>query len=246
MTRFLVCCALFLFVFASCETHLSSYSSGNTKLDNTVAVHAVDSLVVPYRKAMTEQMAEVIGYADSALFSYAPESPLSNFVADVIFETGLDYSVQNSICKDSKQMFSLLNFGGIRTSLNQGNITRGEIYELMPFDNAIVILEIQPEKMESMTAYLDTMNGQPVSNAQFVFSEANREYVIGKNNAETYDSYFVVTSDYLAGGGDKMSFFNQPLNRWDTGILVRDALIGFIEKSDTVHYKNIEGRMYYP
>lgn len=246
MLRILVSGVITLLIFASCETQLTTYSSTNTKLDQSIQIHPVDSIVMPYRKAMTEQMAEIIGYSDSALFSYAPESPLSNLVADIIYETGLEYASSNAICSNSNQIFSLLNFGGIRTSLNQGEITRGEIYELMPFDNAIVIVEILPEKMNDMVMYLDTIKGQPVSNARFVFGDALRGYVIGNNNTIEYKSYYVITSDYLAGGGDKMNFLNEPVNRWDTGILVRDALIQYIDEKDTIHFKALNERMYFP
>ncbi len=243
MTRFLVSCTVLILFFTSCESQLSSYSSGSTKLDNSIAVHAVDSIVLPYRSAMTAQMAEVIGYADSALFSYAPESPLSNFVADVIFETGFEYAKSNSICTDSNDIFCLLNFGGIRTSLNQGEITLGEIYELMPFDNSIVIVEISSDSLDGILDYLFRMNGQPVSNFSARLSASSNGFSLGPNGKSNSEFVYVITSDYLAGGGDKMTFLQNPSQRWDTGILIRECLISYIQEKKKIPYYPIENRI---
>lgn len=242
--RFVFGCVFFL-VLHSCESNLINYSSENIKIESAITTHAVDSIVLPYRAEMTKQMFEVLSYSDSSLLSYKPESPLSNLVADIIFETGKKYAQDFGICTDQAQIFSLLNFGGIRTGISRGDVTRGEIYELMPFDNAIVILEIHAEKMEDMMAYLDTMHGQPVANARFIFDDTLKNYVIG-NSTEKYKSLFVITSDYLAGGGDKMNFFDEPVNRWDTGILVRDALLQYMDEKDTIYFKPVDGRMYFP
>jgi len=128
-----------LLIFGCVAKPISSYTSENTKINSDVQTHAIDSIVLPYRNQMQAEMAEVIGYSDSTLLSYAPESPLGNFVADVIFETGFEFSKNNQICDNPHAVFSILNFGGLRKSIGQGEITRSDIYELMPFDNTIVI-----------------------------------------------------------------------------------------------------------
>ena len=54
--------------------------------------------------------------------------------------------------------FCLLNNGGLRTSLPQGNITRRKIFELMPFENELVVVTISKEKMTDLKAYLKNYN----------------------------------------------------------------------------------------
>lgn len=225
---------------------ISSYTSENKKIDSEVKVHAIDSIALPYRNQMEAEMAEVIGYADSTLLSYAPESPLGNFAADVIFEAGFEYARSNSICSDQKMIFSLLNFGGLRKPIHKGEITRRDVYELMPFDNTIVILKVVSSKMDDLVNYLEVMKGQPVSNASFVFGQALRGYIVGKNTGEKPDAYYIITSDYLAGGGDKMDFLKEPVQIWNTGILIRNALISFIQEKKNIPYSPVEGRMYFP
>jgi len=235
-----------LLIFGCVAKPISSYTSENTKINSDVQTHAIDSIVLPYRNQMQAEMAEVIGYSDSTLLSYAPESPLGNFVADVIFETGFEFSKNNQICDNPHAVFSILNFGGLRKSIGQGEITRSDIYELMPFDNTIVILKIEASKMNSIVDYMEAMNGQPVSNVSFVFGQGLRGFVVGKNTTEKVDAYYVITSDYLSGGGDKMDFFKEPLQIWNTGILIRDALITFIQNEKTIPFSPVQNRMYFP
>ncbi len=235
-----------LLIFGCVAKPISSYTSENTKINSDVQTHAIDSIVLPYRNQMQAEMAEVIGYSDSTLLSYAPESPLGNFVADVIFETGFEFSKNNQICDNPHAVFSILNFGGLRKSIGQGEITRSDIYELMPFDNTIVILKIEASKMNSIVDYLETMNGQPVSNAAFVFGQGLRGFVVGKNTTEKVDAYYVITSDYLSGGGDKMDFFKEPLEIWNTGISIRDALITYIQDKKVISFTPVQNRMYFP
>ena len=46
-------------------------------------------------------------------------------------------------------------------------------------------------------------------------------------------NYCVVTSDYLANGGDKMSFFNDPIKKVNINYLVRDAIIFYIKEQNS-------------
>lgn len=222
---------------------IHSFSAQNLPVNSTLSNHAIDSIAQPYRERMHDEMSSIIGYADSALMAYAPESPLGNFAADVAFEAGFDYARLNGICSDSNRIFSLLNFGGLRTSIGKGSITRGDIYELMPFDNALVIVQLPAARMDSLLTYLALMKGQPVSNARFDVRTDSRQFTIGAGEATEAASYFVITSDYLSNGGDKMDFFKGPMNTWNTGILIREALMSFVEKEQHIPYYPVEGRV---
>lgn len=233
---------LFSWLLSACTTSVSSFSSDNRKIDSSVPSDAIDTLVVPYRSEMEKRMDEVIGYADSALLSHAPESPLGNFVADVVFQYGFEFAQTQGIVSSKESIFALLNFGGLRRPINQGDITVSEIYELMPFDNSIVIVQLTTDKLKEVMSYLEAAQGQPVSNARFLFENGAQSYSIGKSQL-TAESFYVITSDYLAGGGDKMSFFKDNLKTWNTGLLIRDVLIEYIRKHKTIPYSPVEGRV---
>ncbi|MGL4596695.1 MAG: 5'-nucleotidase C-terminal domain-containing protein, partial [Bacteroidia bacterium] len=109
----------------------------------------------------------------------------------------------------------------------KGEITRGKIFELMPFDNEIVIITISGAQMQDLLKYIAASGGQPCAGLNMgirndktvgAVSIQGQAFDVNKN-------YKVATSDYLAGGGDKMSFFNNPIKVEVVGLKIRDALI---------------------
>lgn len=231
-------------IVTSCGTNGPGYVAENRKIDASLAQDQIDTLIEPYRAEMDRRMSDVIGYSDSSLLSFAPESPLGNFVADVVFQYGAAFAGENGITSETGNIFALLNFGGLRRPINQGEITVGEIYELMPFDNSIVIVSLKRERMQELMDYLITMHGQPVSNAEFSLSETEQHVKIGqKSFSEEAGNFYVITSDYLANGGDKMNFFKDPIASWNTGLLIRDVLLEFIRKKGNLPYQPVENRM---
>ena len=240
---FSITSVFFLFLFACGPKQLAEYSSYNQSLDSSVNGTGLDSIINPYRLNLEKQMSEIIGYSDSTLLNFAPESPLSNFVADVVYNAGYEFAVKNQIGSTRNTIFSLLNFGGIRAPINKGEITKGNLYELMPFDNTIVIVQVSPEKIKQILNYLHQNNGQPVGNAGFRLSLDNKEMIIGEELYNFDQDIFIVSSDYLVNGGDKMGFFKDPIKRWNTDILIRDAFISYVTRAKNILYTPVEGRM---
>ena len=87
---------------------------------------------------------------------------------------------------------------------NKGEITKGDIYKLMPFDNELVWVKLPIEVLKDIEDYLMTKGGEPVSNANM----SNSNLAINGIRKET-THFWVITSDYLMNGGDKMDFFKQ-------------------------------------
>jgi 2',3'-cyclic-nucleotide 2'-phosphodiesterase (5'-nucleotidase family) len=125
----------------------------------------------------------------------------------------------------------ILNNGGLRTALPKGEITRGKIFELMPFENELTVITLTGSNAMRMFEYLAGSGGAPVAGIKMGIDNGKPVHVyLGTESFDSLKTYRVVTSDYLANGGDKYSFFKQPLAREDLGIKVRDAIIHFIEK----------------
>ena len=240
---FSIASVFFLFLFSCAPKQLAEYSSNNQSLDSTIGGNGLDSIINPYRLNLEKQMSEIIGYSDSTLLNFAPESPLGNFVADVVYNAGYEYAVKNELGSTRNSIFSLLNFGGLRAPINKGEISKGNIYELMPFDNSIVIVQLSPEKVKELLNYLHQINGQPVGNAGFRLSLDAKEIIIGEELYQFDHDVFIVSSDYLVNGGDKMDFFKDPINRWNTDILIREALINYVTRAKNILYTPVEGRM---
>ena len=98
-------------------------------MDSLAAVDSVmDDEIKPYRDSITQKMNKVIGVARRELSGGLPEGLLSNFVSDLILEEcrlGSDSAAKPDV--------GIINVKGLRVALQQGNITVGNIYQLMPF-----------------------------------------------------------------------------------------------------------------
>ncbi len=186
----------------------------------------IDSIVQPYRAELAAEMQEVIAQAEHDFFKDRPNGALNNWAADAAL---------NSVQKESDEaLFCLLNVGGLRNPISKGDVTLGDIYKLMPFDNEVVIVELKWERLQAIQEYLIVRGGEPVAGVQLV----NQELIVNSLKAQEYvdedgilipvpnpKTFKVVTSDYLMNGGDNMTFFADPVNVQYTGNLLRDVFI---------------------
>ncbi len=209
-------------VLFSCATpvkyiqHPSSLSIDSNISNN----QELAKFIEPYKTALDSEMNEVlvISAEEFPKEKGKPETKLGNLVAYLSYEIASDRYGDNID-------FCLLNFGGLRTSLPKGEITRGKIFELMPFENELVVLTINKDSLKTLIHYLNTLGGQPISgNISFNFS--GKEFTLDEKLFSNNDVK-VLTSDYLAQGGDKMNFFLNPIKYESIGIKLRDAIIQY-------------------
>ena len=216
-----------LIVACSPSYKLQSYE------DEVIAIEApIDStilnIILPYQNSIEAQMNEVLCISKMEMKKGKPESLLGNFVTDLC----LNYADAH-VC--------VMNTGGLRSSLPKGNITRGDIYTLMPFENELVILELDIESLKGLVDYITKRGGEPFSGMTLKASSKGYEIkeVSGMEDFFDFnkgDKIRVLTSDYLANGGDKMWFFKDK-EQIKVGIKLRDAIIDHCSKSDTISSK---------
>lgn len=182
----------------------------------------IDSIIADYRYELEQEMTQVLAYSGQTMTRGTPEGLLNNFVADLVFDIGREI-YQN----DQPIDFCLLNYGGLRAPIPQGPVTMSHVFELMPFENEMVVITLSPEKTLELFDYLATANvGMPVSNLRLQIDNGNVQMVeIGDQGFDPDRNYRVLTSDYLAGGGDNMTFFLEPLDYEYLGMRIRDAII---------------------
>ncbi|MCG3164275.1 MAG: hypothetical protein POELPBGB_00029 [Bacteroidia bacterium] len=197
----------------------------NVKDSNTEDA-AVKQLIEPYKQDLDKEMSEVLIISEGVFEKAQPEGALGNLIADIIFEKANErYRPDDFKYAD----FCLLNNGGLRVSLPQGEITRGKIFELMPFENEIVIVTLNGENVAELIQYVIAVGGQPVSGLQLKsFNQTNMQALINGIQFDKSKTYKVVTSDYLSSGGDKMDFFKTSLKTEVTGYKIRDAIIDYL------------------
>lgn len=188
---------------------------------------AVDSVVLrkilPYREKMSGEMNIVLAGSDQALERGTPEGLLGDFVADAcLFQFNKLYYPPDGKTAD----FLFLNNGGLRKGLPKGNLTKGDIYELMPFENELVVLTLEGSSVKKIFNFIASKDGAPVSGVRFQIRDHEAVNIfVGETPFDSTRVYKVVTSDYLANGGDQYSFLSEAKNRESVGLKVRDAII---------------------
>lgn len=179
------------------------------------------AIITPYQVKIEDQMNEVLTYTKHDLEKGKPQSTIGNFVTDLC----LNYA-EAHIC--------VMNNGGLRTTISKGEITRGKLYELMPFENELVVLELNKEDYIGLLNYIGSRGGEPFSGITIAI---NKDGKILSNswpvNFEKGEKVRVLTSDYLANGGDEMSFFHEK-EQQKVGLKLRDAIIDYCSKTDTI------------
>ncbi|TGE23157.1 hypothetical protein E5K02_21585 [Hymenobacter metallicola] len=195
--------------------------------------------IEPYRQRVTQQMNEVLGVAPVAITKNNGESPLANFVADLQRERA------SAVLKQPVDVGVMTN-GGLRASLPAGPITMGSAFELMPFENELVVLDTPGPVMQDMLNYAARIK-MALSNVTYTVGADNKptNVLIGGKPFDPARTYTIAISDYLAGGGDQMVFFKSIKPR-STGVLLRSAIVDHIRgltKAGKPVEAKVEGRV---
>ncbi|RYY14082.1 MAG: hypothetical protein EOO36_14845, partial [Cytophagaceae bacterium] len=119
--------------------------------------------------------------------------------------------------------------GGLRTALPAGNITLGNIFELMPFENELVVLDAPGPVVQQLFAYAARI-GMPIAGAVYTVGpdKAPQAISIGGRPFDPVRTYSIAVSDYLAGGGDNLTFLKDA-RLSHTGLLLRTVIVNHIK-----------------
>jgi 5'-nucleotidase len=198
--------------------------------------------IQPYKDTLKNKIHAHLCYNPKTLFREETplESSLGNLYADIC------YKKANTIFhkETSKNIdFALFNYGGIRTVIPKGEITVKNIFELMPFENKLVIVELTGEKTKALFDYLQMRKeAHPISHVQLKIENDKISSILVNNTPfDTSQNYYVLTHDYLQHGGDNMEFFKDPVHLFKTEYKVRDAIIDYLKDIDTIKAK-LDGR----
>ena len=233
----------FCFALVACKTESNQQKYGyNIEINQQVLS---DSSIVKYYQPFKKNLEESLM---NTPISYSPEtykkndgelnSTLSNMFADATYE--MSNPVFNKMSGKNIDIV-LLNNGGIRSIISKGNISEKTAFELMPFENSIVVLELNGLSIIKMIDYLRKVKLQhPISGLQITLNNdySVNEVKINGVSIENEKKYYVATTDYLLEGGDKMYFLAETTKTTDINYKMRDILIDYFKKYDTLKLKS--------
>lgn len=237
MTQFL---GAFILVFLfSCDatTRIASIENKSRKVNGSdyIIKSDLDSFLTPYRNQLVKKMNDTLAFSDKELTKEKVESTLGNWVAD-----GIMWYAKKKLNRDVD--IAICNSGGLRVkSLPAGPILLKHIFELMPFENELVIMDLDSTDLKVILERIAEKDGWPVSKGFYMHLSSDNKILDWNVNGIRKAHYKVIVSDYIATGGDGMSsLIVKPRSSLNT--LIRDALIIYAKDQRQLHAQ-IEGRI---
>jgi len=187
------------------------------------------ALLKPYQEQGQEQLQQKIGSVDDklegdrAVVRFKPTN-MGHLIALAQMEkVGADLAVMNS--------------GGIRDSIAQGDITYKDVLKVQPFANVVSFVELNGKELMD---YLTAVAAKPVDSGAFA-QFAGVELVIEKGvlksatikgqALDSAKSYRMAINSYIASGGDKYPALNKHAGYVNSGFVDADVLKEYIQKN---------------
>lgn len=203
---------------------------------NMNSSRAVDSTLIktylPYKVKMDQEMNTVIGHSDVLMEKLdkkddkpVAENLLRNFFSDAIFHEALKYDPTIDFAMPSTN-------GGIRVAIPKGDIKLSNIFEVMPFENEMMIFTLSPADVQNLLGFIAKTGGQPIAGLRMkIVNDKPTDVMINGKPLDPTKNYKVLTSDYVAEGGDNVQSFKNPIDKKIVGVRMRDALITYIKEN---------------
>ena len=180
---------------------------------------------LPYKLRLDSMMKEIIAVSAVEISRGRPEGPLNNLMTDAMADAGRSQNISFDVV--------YTNYGGLRIPIPKGNIALFKVFELMPFENILTTVQFTGTDMKTFFDYIASMGGDPISGATFKIHDKKAQDV--KINGQPLDldkTYTVLTSDYMANGGDGGDIFLKAMGRREYDVKLRDALIIYLRKQN--------------
>ncbi len=220
----------FSFYLIGCsELILDSTSFSRIELSGTEN-EMISNVISVYKDSIDVGLDNIIGFSDQLYTkgdfnSKRFNSTLGNLIADIIFiQSDSVFKYQENKNID----FVIQNHGGIRASLPKGEVKLSDAYKILPFENEIVIVEMDGKSLYELVSFLNNeRTPHPFSGLTI-----NGNLVLVQNNPIIpTNKYYIATNDYLLTGGDNMFFFNKNTKVYRLGYSLRDAFIDYTKSN---------------
>ncbi len=232
---------LSLILFSACKS--VSNPTFSTTLHHNEVVDATQSsdlsiqkLILPYKNHVDAEMNKVLSYSPKTMDKYQGEweTTIGNLLATSALEMVDPVFFQRTQQHIDACMF---NHGGIRAVISEGEVFTRTAYEVMPFENEAVVLVLTANEIRLLAEYfVENKKAHPMANIKIYINDNQgiEGVLVNGKPLEDDRDYYILTSDYLANGGDGMSFFTQAQDRLDMNYKLRNVLIDYFTQQDTL------------
>jgi 2',3'-cyclic-nucleotide 2'-phosphodiesterase (5'-nucleotidase family) len=196
----------------------------------------IENYIKPYREHINKDLDNILAYCPETLDKSEGkwQTTIGNLMADVTLQRG---NIVFNAREKKNINICILNSGGIRAILPKGDVTSRTAFEIMPFENSLVVIALKGEQIFELVDYfIATQKPHPLSGITFTISkDKTAKNILTQGKPIEKDAvYYVATNDYLSNGGDNMNFFNKAIQKYDLDYKLRNVLIDYFKEVDTI------------
>lgn len=235
---------LTLTVLVSCKTaSYTNYKIEGKKIPITQEFKTnqeIDAYVAPYRTHINKDLDSVLSFCPVTLDKFKGEyqTNIGDFIADACVELANPVFYK----KEHKTIDgAIFNHGGIRTIIPQGNVTKRTAYEVMPFENTLIVVALKGSQLQDIAAYfMKEKKPHPLYGFHIYINSKSEVTKLTLNDKpiEAEKTYYILTSDYLSNGGDNMNFFLRNEGKYDLNYKMRNVLIDYFTSHKSIETLN--------
>lgn len=214
----------------------------------------VIEVVNSYAEPLNEVRQKIVGYSEKPIngdraFCRVVECEMGNLIADAMLER----------TKDQGITLAFQNGGGIRASIDEGDITMEEVLTVLPFQNTLATFQVTGKDvkaaLENGVSQIEDVEGRflQVAGLRYTFDPSlptgERVTSVEVQESENWvpldetKTYGAVTNDYVRGGGDGFSIFKEnAINPYDFGPNLEDVVIEYLTQHPEYEPK-LDGRI---
>ena len=230
---------LTVFTLGSCaekKLHVTTIEGKQLPVTEAISeTNAIEEYIAPYRSHIDQDLNTVLAYAPENIDKKGMwQTKIGNLQSTVTLASA---SKVFHLRENKNVDICLLNNGGIRSIINKGNITTRTAFELMPFENNLVILSLKGEQILEMVNYIiKEKKPHPLAGLTFTIDKNDiaKNILVQNQPLDLQKIYYVATNDYLYHGGDNMIFFTKAIAMYDLDYKVRNVWVDFFKEVDTI------------
>ncbi|MFV8354567.1 5'-nucleotidase C-terminal domain-containing protein [Flavobacterium sp. XS1P32] len=199
-------------------------------------VPEIENFIKPYREHINNDLDSILAYCPETLDKSTGkwQTTIGNLMADVTLSRG------NTVFQSREKKnidICLLNSGGIRSILPKGNVTARTAFEIMPFENSLVVIALKRDQIiEMVDFFIAEKKSHPLAGVTFTIdkNKVAKNILVQGKPVQKETIYYVGTNDYLSNGGDNMNFFKKGVQKFDLQYKLRNILIDYFKEVDTI------------
>lgn len=197
----------------------------------------IENFIAPYKKHINNDLDSILAY--NPVTQDKSQGKWQTNIGNLFAETTLLLSNPIFKKRENKTIdFCLLNHGGIRSIIPKGNVTTRTAFEIMPFENSVMVVGLTGLEVKELASYfLKEKKPHPLAELT-IYTDSDEskviEILVNEKTVEDTKIYYVATSDYLANGGDSMNFFRDSQIKYDLDYKLRNLFIDYFKSIDTI------------